>query len=347
MRVGFLGAGLIARFHAGGLKASGEDFTWAGVHDPDPARAAAFAAATGATPAATEDEVLDGCDAVYICTWTSEHPRLVEAACRRGLAVFCEKPLATTLAGARAMADTAGAAGVVAMVGLVMRRSPAFNQVARLVQDPAAGALQSIVFRDDQHLPTSGMYASTWRADVDKAGAGTLLEHSIHDVDLLEWIAGPIDRVSARSANHHGLAGIEDTVVTAFGHEGGGLSTLTSVWHDIAERPSQRRVEVFCERRWISLEGDWFGPVRWRTTGDPGGEQVLEGEALLAAVAGTGAQTDGSQSADAAFLRAAREGAPSPSPTFAEAVAAHEVVDAVYRSAAAGGAAVTVRGESG
>ena len=54
--------------------------------------------------------MLDGCDAVYVCTWTSEHPRLVAAAVERGLAVFCEKPLATTLAAAEAMA--AAVAGV-------------------------------------------------------------------------------------------------------------------------------------------------------------------------------------------------------------------------------------------
>ena len=36
-------------------------------------------------------------DAVYVCTWTSEHPRLVAAAVERGLPVFCEKPLATTI----------------------------------------------------------------------------------------------------------------------------------------------------------------------------------------------------------------------------------------------------------
>ena len=38
--------------------------------------------------------MLDTCDAVYITTWTSEHPRLVAAAAERGLAIFCEKPLA-------------------------------------------------------------------------------------------------------------------------------------------------------------------------------------------------------------------------------------------------------------
>ncbi|HEX2849533.1 MAG TPA: Gfo/Idh/MocA family oxidoreductase, partial [Acidimicrobiales bacterium] len=67
MRVGFLGAGLIATFHSKMLRASGEDVERVGVYDPDPARAEAFAKASGHTVAASEDEVLDGCDAVYVC----------------------------------------------------------------------------------------------------------------------------------------------------------------------------------------------------------------------------------------------------------------------------------------
>src|SRR5207237_9722127 len=97
VRVGFLGAGLIATYHSKSLHVSGADVAWAGVFDPDSARAEDFAKASGATVSASEEEVLDGCDAVYVCTWTAEHPRLVDAAAARGLPVFCEKPMAINL----------------------------------------------------------------------------------------------------------------------------------------------------------------------------------------------------------------------------------------------------------
>src|SRR4051794_29665369 len=115
-RIGFLGAGLIAHLHAFGLHETRQPSTFAGVYDPDPDRAAEFAAGWGATACASEAEVLDTCDAVYVCTWTSEHARLVAAACERGLPVFCEKPLAFDAAGAAAMADAVDAAGVVNQV---------------------------------------------------------------------------------------------------------------------------------------------------------------------------------------------------------------------------------------
>src|SRR3954469_20758868 len=139
VRVGFLGAGLIATYHSKSLHVSGAEVEWAGVFDPDRARAEDFARASGASVCGSEEEVLDGCDAVYVCTWTAEHPRLVEAAAARGLAVFCEKPLATDLAGARQMSAAVEAAGVVNQVGLVLRHSPAFGVLKALAAAPTSG----------------------------------------------------------------------------------------------------------------------------------------------------------------------------------------------------------------
>src|SRR5687767_3042372 len=124
VRVGFLGAGLIATYHSKSLRRSGAEAEWTGVFDPERERADQFSAASGAPVRDSEEAVLDNCDAVYVCTWTAEHPRLVAAAVERGLAVFCEKPLAVDVDGARAMTDAVVRAGVVNQVGLVLRHSP-------------------------------------------------------------------------------------------------------------------------------------------------------------------------------------------------------------------------------
>ena len=99
------------------------------------------------------------------------------------------------------------------------------------------------------------------------SAAGTLLEHSIHDVDMLRFLVGDVERVSANTANFHGHDGIEDVANATIGFASGAIGTLTSVWHDNLARPSLRRVEIFCERRYIVIEGDdWFGPVHWTDT---------------------------------------------------------------------------------
>ena len=129
LRVGFLGAGLIATYHPKSLRRSGveaeHEVVRAGVFDTHPARATTFAAAAGHTMTDSEDAVPDACDAIHICTCTSEHPRQVAKAVERGLPIFCEKPLAVNLQLARSMTEQVVAAGVTNQVGLVLRRSAA------------------------------------------------------------------------------------------------------------------------------------------------------------------------------------------------------------------------------
>ena len=337
LRIGFLGAGLIATYHSKSLRHSGIPVIRAGVYDPDPERTAIFAEASGHTAMSSEDDVLDSCDAVYVCTWTSEHLRQVGKAAARGLAVFCEKPLAFDAATADQMASMVSEAGVVNQVGLVLRRSPAYLWAKHLIDDPAAGTLMAVVFRDDQFIPIQGHYGSTWRGDRTLAGAGTLLEHSIHDVDMLRVLVGEIERVSAHVSNFHGHDGIEDVATATVRFANGALGTLASVWHDNLARPSLRRVEIFCTRRHIVIEGDdWYGPVSW--TDSDGETHTITDEKLSAAAA---ALRDGLENPDAEFVRSVLAETPA-TPDFAEAVRAHRIIDAMYASAANGGESVSI-----
>lgn len=337
IRVGFLGAGLIATYHSKSLKRSGASVVRAGVYDPDSSRAKAFAAASGHTVYDSEDAVIEDCDAVYICTWTNEHPRLLTQAVAAGRHVFCEKPLAFTTDQALQMARAAAAAGVTHQVGLVLRRSPAYLWAKHLIDEPAAGRVMTVVFRDDQFIPVQGHYASTWRADKALVGAGTLLEHSIHDVDMLRYLVGDVRRLSAHTENFHGYDGIEDVATSSLRFANGATGTLTSVWHDNLARPSLRRVEIFCERRHIVIEGDdWFGPVSW--TDADGASGSLSGEELVDAVA---PMRDGSDNPDGEFIRAIQERRAA-TPDLFTAVRAHQIVDAMYASAAVDGAAIDV-----
>jgi predicted dehydrogenase len=335
MRVGFLGAGLIATYHSKMIRRSGVDVERAGVFDPDSARAASFAAASGHRVVESADAVVDDADVVYVCTWTSEHLALVRAVVERGRAVFCEKPLAPTLAGAEELAAAVIASGVVNQVGLVLRHSPAYRLARALVQDPAAGPPMAAVLRDDQFIPVQGHYGSTWRGDVRRAGSGTLLEHSIHDVDMLEYLADRVVSVSARSRAFHEIDGIEDAVTVSLGFRSGALGTLASVWHDNLARPSLRRTEIFCARRYVVIEGDdWFGPVSWTDT--DGHTTTRSGDDLVAAAYAV----DGlDPNPDGCFLRAVATGRPG-EPDVAVALRAHRVVAAIYESAAAGGDAI-------
>ncbi|MHB1139276.1 MAG: Gfo/Idh/MocA family protein [Microthrixaceae bacterium] len=339
VKIGVVGAGFIARYHAMQLRLIAEPNEIVAVHDLDPSRAAAFVAEEGGVVVDSVDEVIAASDAVVVCTWTATHLDVVRRVVAAGRPVFCEKPLGRDLAEASALVDVVERAGVANMVGLVLRTSPALAAVRSLVHDERSGAVMNVVFRDDQYLPTQGMYASTWRGERALAGSGTLLEHSIHDVDILEWLLGEVRTVAAQSSYAHGMDGIEDSVSVLLRFASGATGTLSSVWHDVLSRPSQRRMEIFCERALVTLEGDLFGPVRYQTTDQ---ELVLDGDELVAWLDRRGVPLRTSEQDFVAAVRVLRDGGGVVplSPGVRDALRAHELVDAIYRSAAADGAPV-------
>jgi len=344
LRIALIGCGHIGTVHSYALgqlaRAGLVDAKVTATYDPDRERAERTAGHHDARAHDTLEHALDDVDVAWICTWTAGHAEAVDAAVARDLAVFCEKPLAPTIDGCRDIA--AALRGRPHQVGLVLRHAPVFAAFADAVSSGRHGRPMAVVFRDDQYFPIQGMYGSTWRADITKAGGGTLIEHSIHDVDVLRWILGPVTAVSAATACTFGYDGIEDVATLRADFASGANATLTSVWHQVMTRPSTRRLELFCEEAMLWTEDDYLGPVHVETSA--GREEVVAPppewidrlstpEVLAKSVA---------QYADPSkrFLDALAAGAGGEvgHPTVDAALAAHEVVEAAYRSAAAGGA---------
>ena len=341
-RIGLIGCGHIARFHARNLRdaiaRNDFDMAYHGVCDLDIDRARSFAEIGGCELVTTEAKALiDACDIVYICTETAAHKDLVVQTAAAGRHVFCEKPLATNLEDAREMTARVREAGIVHQVGLVLHFSPVYRVLADLMTGDW-GALLSAHMRDDQFFPTGEHYGSAWRADPERAGSGTLLEHSIHDLDLFRRLFGDVAAVQCHTRETSGHPGIEDVAHVRFLHEGGHSSTLASIWHGMPARQSSRSLEIFFEKARFTTDSDYFGAITMEVVGEEpltlshdevlNRFMVLEGldpaDEDLRSLAGLG---------DRRFLEAIAEGRPA-SPSFDEALLAHELVHACYRSAA-------------
>jgi len=350
VRVGIIGCGWIGAVHSralrGLIRGGLVDAAVVATCDEDFDRALAFAKAHDAEVATTEPaDAMDGLDAVWICTPTASHRGLVELAAAAGVAIYCEKPLAPTMVDVLAMTEAVRAAEVPAQVGLVMRAAAPIIALQELTSDGGGlGRPMAAVYRDDQYFPIQGRYASTWRADVAVAGGGTLIEHSIHDLDVLAWVLGPIEEATCRTSNFAGHEGVEDVAACTFTHASGATSSLVSVWHQVMTRPSLRRIEVFCEQAMVWLDDDGIGPVHVEQSG---GSRVVEArtaEGWLDRLVVPDPHRIGLApyaAADLAFLDAVTAGR-APHPGFEVALAAHRVADAAYRSAALGGVPTTV-----
>jgi predicted dehydrogenase len=240
------------------------------------------------------------------------------------------------------MGEAVATAGVVNQVGLVLRTAPAYRALADLVAAGGLGRPMAAVFTDDQYLPNQGQYASAWRADVEIAGGGTLLEHSIHDLDVLRWLLGDVVSVTGRTAAFAGHPGIEDLAVATLSFADGATASLTSVWHQVLSRPSTRFLQVIGEDGLAWVGNEYTGPLHVQTSAGlderPCAYEPWVGDLPIEDPAW---RRYAGQYAPATldFLRAASSGAVA-FPGFDVAVAAHRVADAVYRSAEAGGAPV-------
>ena len=351
LRVGFLGAGFIANLHAYQIQRCETPNVISSVFDPDTDRAAGFADLTGARAYRSPGDVIESSDVVFVCNWTSEHPDSVELAAKLGKAIFVEKPLAKDLASAKAVARIVDECGVPNAVGLVLRSSPAFLAVRHLINGPQVGRVMNVALRDDQYIPVQGIYNSDWRVDSARSGSGVLLEHSIHDLDILEWLFGTITSISALSSNFHGYDGVEDSVSLTARFASGATATLSTVWHDVLSRPSERMMEVFAENTYVGMRGDLFGPVAWTqqstvasgsspgTEMTGGGSGEVDGSSIVDWLVGNGVEVI---SAEERFLRAVASGSRDTGPTVAEALRAHVLIDVASRSADLGGQAVDV-----
>lgn len=348
MRIGFIGTGLISWAHGLSLKALIDaallDATVGAVHDEDPARAQGFAAVFDAQVVSSATEVAAASDLVWVCTPTSSHRGAVEAAAAAGCAIFCEKPLSTDLASARTLVSVIESAGVPAQSGLVLRAAPVFRALKELVASGSLGRPMAAVFRDDQYFPTQGTYASTWRGDVIQAGGGCLIEHSIHDVDILRFCFGEVSSVAGRTAAFAECPGIEDRATVTLSFTSGFEAHLTSVWHQILSRGSSRRIELFCEEGMVSLSNEWIGPLRIETTAGVEQRPCPPPEWLQDLSLGNeeiGLAVKPYTEAARGCVEAVADGR-APEPSVQEALVAHRIVDAAYQSSDLGGQPVAL-----
>ena len=159
------------------------------------------------------------------------------------------------------MLDAVRRGGVKAQIGLVLRYSPIYTVMRELLRDPAAGEPMAVIFRDDQCFPIRGLHHTAWRKDRAVSAGGTLIEHGVHDLDLLTWMFGPMHRVRAWEQNRGGHPGIEDYMAVEIEFASHLRAQLVNVWHDMAPRASNRRLEVFCQRGFFASDHDMYGEI--------------------------------------------------------------------------------------
>jgi len=238
--------------------------------------------------------------------------------------------------------DTVTRAGIPAQVGFQSRFQPIVRLLHDVVVDARYGRPMGYTIRDDQFWPTGDVMAghTSWRSQVAEAGGGALLEHSIHSCDIACWLFGPVRRVYAQTRKVFGYD-VEDTAALTIEHENGVVGTLLTIFNGVTDR-EERRIEVFFERAAIEATTDFVvnAPEDSLLVKETSGPATRVDTAILGRETFARDGVDPNRQfyvyqylAHRAFASALADGT-APSPSVLDALDAHRLVEAAYRSAA-------------
>ena len=236
IRVGIIGCGMIAkRNHVPGYQRAG-GFEIAALCDVIPERMGAlrdeFKLDQTAQFADWEALVASGSvDAVSLCTPNDLHHPMTVAACRAGLHVLCEKPMAATLGQATEMIEAARGAGVVLQINQSLRYDATYQTLVDLVRDGAIGEpIHARCIRGANGTPDIGWSpGATWFIQKKHSG-GLLLDIGIHMADLLRMLMGNAARVAGLVDTRLEHLDVPDNVSALFRFSDGGTGILELSW---------------------------------------------------------------------------------------------------------------------
>lgn len=211
----------------------------------------------------------EGPDAIVVTSANVHHKHLVLEAARRGVHVLCEKPLATNVADAEAMVDACAEAGVVLMTAFPVHFAPAVETLRAAVADGALGEVIGITGTNNGKLPDT----RAWFTDVELAGGGSLVDHTVHIAEILDSMVGPPMTVHATTnrilwADRAG-AGAETGGLVTLTYDSGLVATIDCSWSQPADAPTwgglriqavgtggQLQVDAFAEH--VGGHGQWL-----------------------------------------------------------------------------------------
>jgi myo-inositol 2-dehydrogenase / D-chiro-inositol 1-dehydrogenase len=247
VRLGFVGAGAIARRHLD-ILAARSDVEVAAISDVDVDRAQRMADALEARAYEHWRTMLDeeGLDALFVCTPPESHAEPTVDALYRGIHVYVEKPLARARADGSAIVSAWEASASVCAVGYQWRSLDLLANLRSALSGATPGMLISRSIGPTEgarhDLAQASAPGDSWFVDPRRSG-GILFELGSHDIDLQLSLAGPVESVQAVAASGRlALAGVpstplDDAVAAILRFSNGSLGVVQVAWTEAEEPP--------------------------------------------------------------------------------------------------------------
>ncbi len=340
LRFGIIGAGGIAHAHARALRGLPDTALLVGAADAVPEAAQKFGAEFGITTYGGDRAVeqllnRDDIDAVSIATPSGLHASLAIAALESGRHVLCEKPLGITLEQVDAMIAVQTRSGKALGCVYQQRLHPSAQIVKQAIADGRFGRIlhanSYLKWQRTQAYYDAGGWRGTWAMD----GGGALMNQSIHYIDLLQWLAGPLATLHAYTGTLNHRIETEDAAVAVVRFQSGALGTIEGMTNAIAG--TYDRVEIYGTLGAAVIEGGQL--VRYYTAAEatpptpenPRPNTNLAEAALSAFASAHPNLPTGHKAVFSTFINAILDGK-EPPVTGQEARKAIEIILGIYRA---------------
>jgi len=228
IRTAILGPGKVAHLHAGNLKRS-ERSEFVAVCGRNLSKAGEFAAQYGVNAYDDLEQMIkqENVEALLVCTPHPNHRDPVVQAAVLGVHCLIEKPMASTLQDCDDMLAAAEKYHVTLGVISQRRFYEPVRRMKRAIDEgkigkPALGHVIMLGWRDEAYYKSD-----PWRGKWKTEGGGVLVNQAPHQLDLFQWLMGPVDQVYAVTRNlNHPYIEVEDTALAVVQFQDGAVGNI-------------------------------------------------------------------------------------------------------------------------
>jgi len=229
-KVGVIGCGWVGLAHGSGYKLL-QDCEIVGSADPVKELSQHFAAKYGGRIYKSMNDLIDKekPDIISVCTPPSSHYPVIKTALSRGIKnIVCEKPLAHNTADARKIVRAIKESSAKLMTAFCHRFIFPVMKMRWMID---SGELGDIVFFRNEFSSHFKGVEDRWFSKKEISGGGSMMDTSVHSIDLFRFLCGEVKNVSARITQKMPGISVEDSCCVLVQSEKGAMGIIEASWN--------------------------------------------------------------------------------------------------------------------
>ncbi len=195
-------------------------------------------------------------DVLHVCTPHYLHSEMAIAALKRNINVMLEKPVCINLTQVNELIKAEKESNAKICISFQNRYLLRNQKAKELIESGAAGAVKFANGTVLWHRNSSYYVDSHWRGFMATEGGGVMINQAIHTLDLMLWLCGEPEKLTAMTANYHlkGIIDVEDTASAYITFKNGANGMFYATTANYTDAPIS--LEVVCENMTLSLVND-------------------------------------------------------------------------------------------